>query len=283
MPENPFFIIAGDLAQKLENTDLRVVDASWYLPAMGRNGRKEFEVARIPGAVFFDIDAVCDTDSDLPHMLARPEEFAKAIGQMGISQTDEIIIYDGPGVFSSARVWWNFRVMGAKNVKILTGGIDGWKAKGLPLETGAPQDKKAVKFTPKFQAEAVRDYKAMRDNLKNGDIIVLDARPLKRFTGEEAEPRPGLAAGHMPGSRSLPAAELIANGALLPINTLKQRFDALGIKPDSHVTTSCGSGVTAAILSMALESIGHKHHSLYDGSWAEWGARSDAPVTKWED
>ncbi len=277
-----FFIGADELNAGLGTDDLKLVDASWYLPAMGRDGKAEFDAARIAGAQYFDINAIADTSTGLPHMLPSPELFAKAVGEMGISETDDIIVYDGPGIFSSARVWWTFRVMGARRVRILAGGFDGWKAAGLPVETGDPQIPTPVLFTPDFDPSRVRDMAYMMANIKRGETMVLDARPFGRFTGADPEPRPGLRSGHIPGSKSMPSAELTANGALLPEDALRDLLEGRGVKPGIHVTTSCGSGVTAAIISLALETIGHENHSLYDGSWADWGASDQVPVARWE-
>mgnify|MGYP001949356258 CR=1 FL=1 len=249
---------------------------------MERDGKAEFDASRIQGAQYFDINAIADLTTDLPHMMPSGETFETAAGAMGISENDEIIVYDGPGLFSSARVWWTFRTMGASNVKILKGGFDGWKSAGLPVETGAPTEPAPSIFKASFKGDKVRDYVYMKSNVKRGDTLVLDARPFGRFAGEVPEPRAGLKSGHIPGSKSLPAMELIKDGALLLPEELEARFAEVGIANADHVTTTCGSGVTAAILSLALDTLGHKDHSLYDGSWADWGSRSDAPVAKWE-
>lgn len=274
----------AELAARIETGDtdrLRLVDASWYLPAMNRDGSAEYEARRLPGAVYFDIDAIADTTSNLPHMLPDPEEFATAAGALGIRETDDIVIYDGPGIFSSARVWWTFRVMGAANVRILEGGIDGWVANGLPVETGPSTAPAPARFNCSFDPARVRDYSAMRANVRKGGEIVLDARPFGRFTGEDAEPRPGLRSGHIPGSRSLPAMNLVREGTMLPDGELAAALEACGVMGERAVVTTCGSGVTAAILSLALELTGHRNHALYDGSWADWGSRPDAPVAMW--
>ncbi len=278
----PFTISPDELQSRLGEANLRIVDASWYLPAQNRNGRGEYEAARIPGAVYFDLDAISDQHSDLPHMLAAPEAFAEAVGAMGISQTDDIIVYDGPGLFSSARVWWNFRVMGAKSVRVLDGGFDRWREAGRPVETGAPTQPEPAVFKPAFDASRVRSIKDIHANLKLGEQLILDARPVGRFTGEVPEPRPGLRSGHIPGAQSMPADTFSVDGRLKEIDELKPMFEAAALTPERHAITSCGSGVTAAIISLALETIGHANHSLYDGSWAEWGAADNAPVATWE-
>lgn len=277
-----FFISSNELAEALKARSVKIVDGSWYLPAMNRDAKAEYEAARIPGAQYFDINAIADTSIDLPHMMPSPEVFSDAVGKMGISETDEIVVYDGVGVFSSARVWWTFRTMGAKNVKILAGGSDAWKAAGLEMETGAPKSVTPAVFNPNFRSDKVRDFSYMHANVRRGDTLVLDARPMGRFTGEAPEPREGLRSGHIPGSKPLPAMDLVSNGMLISKNALVEKLAVLGVDNSQHITTTCGSGVTAAILSLALETVGYENHSLYDGSWADWGAREDAPVARWE-
>lgn len=287
---NRLFISRNELSEKIAlkkagkrvGPNLSVIDGSWYLPAMTRDGKAEFDEARIPGAVYFDINAVADTSTNLPHMLPDPEIFAAAVGAIGISDDNEIVVYDGPGLFSSARVWWTFRIMGAKNVRILAGGLDRWKTAGLPLETGAPQEKTPAVFKTDFQAAKVRDYRHMLANIKKSPSLVLDARPYGRFTGEVPEPRPGLRSGHIPGSKSLPATELVADGELVNPDRLDYLLIDMGVDYAEHVITTCGSGVTAAIISLALEAGGYHNHSLYDGSWADWGSQPDAPVAQWK-
>lgn len=279
---SPFLIGADALQAKLGAADLRIVDGSWYLPAQNRDGGAEFAAARIPGAVYFDINAVSDRASALPHMLAAPAEFAAAAGAMGIAETDDIVVYDGPGMFSSARVWWTFRVMGASRVRILAGGFDRWKAEGRPVETGAPREPEPVLFHARPDAARVSTIADIRANLKLGEALILDARSFARFTGHAPEPRPGLRSGHIPGARSLPFDQLVENGTLKDLDALREIFAAFPLDPSRQAITTCGSGVTAAIISLALESIGHPNHALYDGSWAEWGQAEDAPVATWE-
>ena len=274
-----FFIEPEELASMIASPSLRLVDGSWYLPAMGRDGKAEYDMARIPNAGYFDINAIADLSTNLPHMLPSPELFSEAVGKMGISQDDDIVVYDGPGLFSSARVWWTFRVMGAKHVRILAGGIDGWKKAGLPLETGKPKPPTQAEFKTEFNANQVRDFDYMLANIKRGKTLVLDARPYGRFTGEITEPRAGLRGGHIPGSKSMAAMDIINAGRLLPAEELQSKLENLGAFHAEHVTTSCGSGVTAAILSLALATVGHKNHSLYDGSWADW----ERPSGLWVD
>jgi thiosulfate/3-mercaptopyruvate sulfurtransferase len=276
-----FFIPAAELAARLGDAKLKVVDGAWYLPAQNRDAAAEYAQARIPGAVRFDIDEVSDKSSDLPHMLPSPEDFARAAGAIGISRDDDIVVYDGPGVFSSARVWWTFRVMGALSVRILAGGFDRWKAAGYPVETGAPSSPKPAVFQTAFASERVATIDDMRANLRSGHSLVLDARPYARYAGQAPEPRPGLRGGHIPGSKSLPADRLVRDGALVPGDELRAIFRELALDAHREAITTCGSGVTAAIISLALSSSGHDNHRLYDGSWAEWGKAEAAPTAKW--
>ncbi|MGB7334905.1 MAG: sulfurtransferase [Salaquimonas sp.] len=284
------FISQNELAEKiaaqqsgtLNGPKLSIVDGSWYLPAMNRDGKAEYAQARIPGAVFFDIDDVASKDQGLPHMLPPTDVFAKAAGKMGISVDDEVVVYDGPGIFSSARVWWTFWIMGCDNIRVLPGGMDAWKAAGLPIETGPPPAKQPAHFEIEFDADDVQDFDYMLNNIQKQQTLVLDARPRARFIGEMPEPRAGLHSGHIPGSRSLPSSELVRDGALIPVDELREKFRQVGFQLGAHTTTTCGSGVTAAIISLALEAIGHPDHSLYDGSWAEWGSKPDVPVARWD-
>ncbi|SFT89860.1 3-mercaptopyruvate sulfurtransferase [Mesorhizobium sp. YR577] len=283
MPEkSPFVVDADWLQAKLKTPGISVVDASWYLPAQKRDARAEYDAAHIPGAVFFDLDMVVDPDSDLPHMLPRPNLFAQHVGSMGISADDTIVIYDGPGFFSAPRVWWMFRVMGVFQVYILDGGFDGWKAAGLPV-TSEPTKTAGNVFHANFDAARVASLADMRRIVESGERQIADARPAGRFTGVDPEPRAGMRSGHMPGARNVPASSLSENGQFLPLDRLKEKLEGAGLDLSQPVVTSCGSGVTAAVITLALESLGHTDNKLYDGSWTEWGGLSDTPVATGKD
>lgn len=277
MSRNPFLVDTDWLFAHLDDDSVAIVDASWYLPAMNRDGRAEYDAQHIPGAVFFDIDDIVDPQSDLPHTLASPEIFARKVGALGISHDQTIVIYDGHGLFSAPRVWWNFRVMGATKVVILDGGLPRWIEDRLPIEAGsAPLYPKL--FTPQFDAQAVTDFSAMQTAVAQGQSTILDARPHARFTGEAAEPRAGMRSGHMPGATSLPMTDLAPDGRLLDRQELEKVLRDKGVDPNKPTITTCGSGVTAALLTLALETVGHRDHSLYDGSWSQWGGRDDTDV-----
>ncbi|MBN7758675.1 3-mercaptopyruvate sulfurtransferase [Nitratireductor aquimarinus] len=278
MSEKSRFTVSPSwLEERLETPGLSIVDASWYLPAHGRDGRVEHEAGRIPGAVFFDQDAVVHPETDLPHALPDAATFQRHVSAMGISEDDTIVVYDGPGLFSAPRVWWMFRVMGAKNVLLLDGGLDGWRAEGRPLTDKPVQTAPAV-FNAKLDEERVASLEAMLQLVEDATAQIADARPAGRFTGAEPEPRAGMRSGHMPGARNVPASALSRDGRLLPPDELRALFEGAGVDLSRPVVTSCGSGVTAAVISLALETVGHSDHRLYDGSWSEWGGRADTPV-----
>ncbi|QCI98123.1 3-mercaptopyruvate sulfurtransferase [Agrobacterium larrymoorei] len=272
------FVVSADwVEQQLGTPHFRVVDASWYLPAHKRDGKQEYAAGHIPGAVFFDQDVIADHDTGLPHSLPSPEFFAEAVGQLGIEETDTIVVYDGPGFFSAPRVWWMLRVMGAEKVYVLDGGLDGWKAAGKPLETEAPQVEPAT-FHADFNARRVTSFSDMRAVVDAGQKQIADARGAGRFTGDEAEPRAGMRSGHMPGARNLPATAFSENGHFKDLPAIRKMIAEAGIDLSQPVVTSCGSGVTAAVITLALESLGHSDNSLYDGSWSEWGSKQETPV-----
>ena len=280
MAETGAFTIDADwLEKRLGTPGLSIVDASWYLPAQKRDAKAEYEAGHIPGAIFFDQDEVVDPDSELPHTLPDPATFARHAGSMGISADDTIVVYDGPGVFSAPRVWWMFRVMGVFQVYVLDGGFDRWKAAGRPVT--AEQTKVAPNiFHVDFDPSRVASLDEMKGIVASGESQIADARPAGRFAGEEPEPRAGVRGGHMPGAKSLPASTLSRDGKLLPPEELKKRFEEAGVDLSKPVVTSCGSGITAAVITLALETLGHSANRLYDGSWTEWGGRSDTPVVK---
>ncbi len=256
--------------------DVRVVDASWYMPDEERQPAKEFEAGHIPGAVFFDIDGIADKSGGLPHMLPSPGEFSRAVGALGIGDGETVVSYDGSGLFSSPRLWWTFKAMGHDKVKVLDGGFPKWKREGRAVETGPAQPSNKF-FTAIARPQIVRGFGQMMDVVAGKSAQILDARSAGRFKAEEPEPRAGVRGGHMPGALNVHYRKLIAeDGTLKPPEALRGVFDA--VDPDRPVVTTCGSGLTAALLSLALDEIGAKDVALYDGSWTEWGARSEAPV-----
>lgn len=264
------------LASHLGEPDLVIVDGSWHMPASGRKGHDEYLKAHIPGAVFFDIDTIADTSSGLPHMLPSETAFAAAAAGLGISKDARIVVYDSAGLFSAPRVWWTFRVFGAPNVFILDGGLPKWLAEGRPTEAGTPTPAPA-RFEARLETNRVATIEQVAHRLAIGSVQVLDARARERFRGEAPEPRASVRPGHIPGARNLPFSEVVRDGRLADAATIRAAVDAAGIDSSKPVITSCGSGVTAAILWFALDSLGMPPVALYDGSWTEWGS-SDQPA-----
>ncbi|MBB3389522.1 thiosulfate/3-mercaptopyruvate sulfurtransferase [Rhizobium sp. BK275] len=272
-----FVVSAEWLQAELGKPDLRVLDASFYLPAQKRDADAEYAAGHIPGAIRFDQDKIADHSTNLPHTIPSPDYFAAEAGKLGISENDRIVVYDGIGMFASPRVWWLFRVMGAKNVFVLDGGLDGWKAEGRPLETEVPRYAPAA-FKANYDASRVVHLDQMRDIVSSAALQIADARSAGRFAASEPEPRAGMRSGHMPGARSLPSGVFANQGRFKSLPELKQTIEDAGIDLSKPVVTSCGSGITAAIITLALESLGHTDNKLYDGSWSEWGSREDTPV-----
>lgn len=272
------FVVSADwLEQRLNDPTVKILDAAWYLPAQKRDPRGEYAAAHIPGAVFYDQDVIADLTSGLPHTIPSPAAFADAVGKLGISEADTIVVYDGPGIFTAPRVWWLLRTMGARSVLVLDGGMDGWKAEGRPVTADVPAPV-PVAFHPRFNGEAVTSFAEMIDIVATGSRQIADARGAARFTGDEAEPRPGMRAGHMPGAKSLPSGVFSAGGKLKSLAALRETIESAGIDLEKPVVTTCGSGITAAIIMLALQSLGHTDNKLYDGSWSEWGSGADTPV-----
>ena len=259
------------LAQHLGDDTVRVLDASWYLPTSGRDAQAEYRSAHIPGAQFFDIDEISDTSTDLPHMAPPPAKFASRMRGLGLGDGDQVVVYDGSGLFSAARVWWLFRLMGKPDVAVLDGGLPKWLAEGHAVDAAVPAVA-ARHFTPSPQNRHVATMADVTLAARSGTAAILDARSAARFAGDAPEPRPGLRGGHIPGSQSLAYTAVLApDGTMKPVDALRRIFAGLGVVADSPVITTCGSGVTAAVLSLALARTGHLDHSLYDGSWSEWG------------
>lgn len=266
------------LAKRLGEPDLRVLDGTWHMPQLKRDARAEFVAEHIPGAVFFDIDRIADRATSLPHMLPSAEEFADAVGALGVGSDDRVVVYDARGVVSAARVWWTFRAFGHERVAVLDGGLRAWKTEGRPVASGEPSPTRRH-FRAALRPELVRDLDAMQRNVRTRAEQVVDARSRGRFEGTEPEPRAGLRGGHIPGSLNLPYETLYrADGTLLPPEALRSAFVEAGIALDRPITTTCGSGITASVLALALHIAGRSDVAVYDGSWTEWGGRQDTQV-----
>ena len=282
--DDPKNLVSTDwLAAHLKDPDLRILDASWYLPQMARDAKAEYAEGHIPGARFFDIDEISDHRSDLPHMAPPVEKFLSRLRAMGVGDGHQVVVYDGAGLFSAARVWWLFRLMGQTNVAVLDGGLPKWKAEGRALEDLPPVIRDRH-MTVRLQNHLVRDVTQVSSAAKLGDHEIIDARAADRFRGTAPEPRPGMRAGHIPGSKNVPFTTLLnVNGTMKDADGLRAVFTAAGVDLGKPAITSCGSGVTAAVLNLALERMGKHDHALYDGSWSEWGAFPTLPVATGDD
>ncbi len=279
--DDPKTLVSTDwLGKHLKDPDLRILDASWYMPADERDARVDYAAAHIPGARYFDIDEISDHRSDLPHTVPPIDKFMSRMRAMGVGDGHQIVVYDGAGLFSAARVWWMFRLMGKTDIAVLDGGFPKWQAEGRPIEDMPPIIKDRH-MTVQRQAHMIKDVTQVAAASKLGDYEIIDARAPERFRGEVEEPRPGLRSGHIPNSKNLPFAELLnSDGTMKDLPALKAAFDAAGVDMSKPAITSCGSGVTAAILNLAMERLGKSDHAIYDGSWSEWGMYDDLKIAK---
>lgn len=277
-PKN-WLIETDELERELEAPDIVVIDATWYLPAEAKNAREDYLAEHIPGAVFFDIDEIADDKAQTGHMLPPPEKFSSRMRKMGIGDGQRVVVYDRQGTFSAPRVWWTFRVMGAQDVSVLNGGLLKWKAEGRPLMMGDPTPRTPRHFTARRNLDLVRDVDDMKKIVEDKSTEIVDARSAERFAGTAPEPRLGLRAGHIPGALNVPYKQVLNDdGTFKSVPELQEVFGAVGIDPHKPVVTTCGSGITACVLALALGQAGHLRTSVYDGSWAEWGADDRLPI-----
>lgn len=278
VPEPNALVTTEWLHDHLDAPDIRVIDASWYMPDSGRDPRADYAEAHIPGAVFFDIDEIADTSSPYPHMLPSPEKFASRMRRLGLGDGNRLIVYDGLSIFGAARVWWMFRVMGHDDIAVLDGGFPKWRKEGRPIEDLPPVARERH-FTARMDTTLVRDFDQIKANISGGPEQIIDARPAGRFAGRDPEPRPGLKSGHIPESVNLPYTDVLnGDGTLKSPEVLRAAFAAAGVDLDRPMVTTCGSGISAAVLALALYQLGHSRVAVYDGSWSEWGARDEAPA-----
>ena len=284
MQDDPKTLVSTEwLAAHLKDPDLRILDGSWHMPASERDAKAEYDAAHIPGARFFDIDDISDHRSDLPHMVPPVEKFMSRLRAMGVGDGHQVVIYDAAGLFSAARVWWLFKLMGQNNVAVLDGGLPKWQAEGRETEDLPPVIRDRH-MTVRRQNQMVKDVTQVSAAAKLRDTVIIDARAAQRFRGEVAEPRPGLRSGHIPGAKNVPFTTLLnADGTMKAPDALRAVFEAAGVDLKKPAITSCGSGVTAAVLNLALTRMGKHDHSLYDGSWSEWGQFPTLPVATGED
>ena len=273
MQDDPKTLVSTEwLAAHLKDPDLRILDGSWYLPQQGRDAKAEYEAGHIPGARFFDIDDISDHRSDLPHMAPPVEKFMSMMRALGVGDGHQVVVYDTHGLFSAARVWWLFRLMGQTNVAVLDGGLPKWREEGRPF-TDLPPTIRDRHMIVEYKPELVKDVTQIASASKLGDYEIVDARSPERYRGEVTEPRPGLRSGHIPNSKNLPYGDLLnADGTMKDPAALRAQFEGVGVDLSKPVITSCGSGISAAVLSLAMERMGKTDHALYDGSWTEWGA-----------
>lgn len=278
MTQRKGLVTTAWLAEHLEAPDVRIVDGSWFLPTEGRNPQAEYQERHIPGAVFFDIDAISDDKSPLPHMLPSAEKFSSKVRKLGLGDGVRIVVYDGGNMMAAARVWWMFRVFGHEDIAVLDGGLPKWMAEGRPVDD-EPVIPRERHFTARMNTLLVRDINQMRANVDSGREQVVDARGSGRFQATEPEIRPGLRGGHIPGSVNLPYSTLLRPDATVKSDEdIRAAFAAIGVDPAQPVATTCGSGISASFLALALNLIDARKVAVYDGSWTEWGGRDDTPV-----